>query len=208
MYASNGLIANTAKRIKAVPESITQREIKGDVSSPDKAIARARSIQAATSLTAAADIAMRPTSVVRSLSSARIRARTGNAVIERATPMKTRKGTGSAPLEIVALRTTDVPMPRTNGTVIPQRAIAKAFLPVLWIDRMSSSRPTRNKKNKRPMLASVSRTVKLLFGKIVFRNFSLRPIAEGPKSIPPCNAMHIFTKTIIKNMNKSTKNKN
>jgi len=37
---------------------------------------------------------MQPASVVRSLSSARIRVRTGNAVMERATPMKIRNGVG------------------------------------------------------------------------------------------------------------------
>lgn len=73
----------------------------GECPEPERAIARARRIQAATSLTAAADIAMRPTSVVRSLSSARIRARTGKAVIERATPINTRNGGRDTPLEIV-----------------------------------------------------------------------------------------------------------
>ncbi|KAJ7955351.1 hypothetical protein O6P43_021958 [Quillaja saponaria] len=58
----------------------------------ERAMARVRSIHAVTSLTAVADIAMRPTSVVRSFSSARTRARIGNAVMESTTPLKTRKG--------------------------------------------------------------------------------------------------------------------
>ncbi|KAK7363370.1 hypothetical protein VNO77_05511 [Canavalia gladiata] len=109
-----GLMAKNAKMIKAAPASKTQRGTRWDWLEPERAMARARRIQA-TSLTAAADIAMRPTSVVRSLSSDRILARTGKAVIERATPMKTRKATGSAPLDTVARRTEDVPMPRTTG---------------------------------------------------------------------------------------------
>jgi len=124
---SNGLMAKTTKMTKAAPQSNTQRGTKGDASEPERAMARARRIQAAISLTAAADIAMRPTSVVRSLSSARILARTGKAVIERETPMKTRKGNSSAPLDTVARRAMEVPMPRTKGKVIPQRAMPKAL---------------------------------------------------------------------------------
>jgi len=82
---SNGLMAKTTKMTKAAPQSNTQRGTKGDASEPERVMARARRIQVATSLTAAADIAMRPTSVVKSLSSARFIARTGKAVMERAT---------------------------------------------------------------------------------------------------------------------------
>lgn len=57
---------------------------------PARATARAREIQAATSLIAAAAMAVSPTGVVRSLSSASTRAKTGKAVMERATPMKTK----------------------------------------------------------------------------------------------------------------------
>ena len=69
-------------------------ETSGDLrlSFPEMATARAKRIQATTSLKAAAAMAVSPREVVRSLSSARMRARTGKAVMERATPMKTRKG--------------------------------------------------------------------------------------------------------------------
>lgn len=54
---------------------------------PARATAGASKIQAATSLKAAAAMAVWPTSVVSSLSSAKMRARTGKAVMERETPM-------------------------------------------------------------------------------------------------------------------------
>lgn len=92
-------------RTKAKPHRKTQRETRGERPVPERATARARRIQAAMSLTAAADMAMRPTLVVKSLSSARMRARTGKAVMERATPMKTRKGGPWTPLEMVERRT-------------------------------------------------------------------------------------------------------
>lgn len=113
---------------------------------PERAIARARRIQATTSFTAAADMAIRPTSVVRSLSSARMRARTGKAVMERDTPMKTRKGASETPLEIVPRRTKEVPIPRMKGKEIPATAIPRALEPVWRMERMSSSRPTRKRK--------------------------------------------------------------
>lgn len=93
---------NAHKMTKLHPHKKTHKETRGELSLPDREIARARRIQAAMSLTAAADMAIRPTSVVRSLSSARIRAKTGKAVIERATPMNTRNGGPLTPFETVA----------------------------------------------------------------------------------------------------------
>ena len=57
---------------------------------PDIATVGASKIHAATSLKAAAAMAVSPTCVVKSLSSANMRARTGKAVMERATPMNIR----------------------------------------------------------------------------------------------------------------------
>lgn len=173
------------KITKPDPHMNTQTETRGERPVPDRAIARASRIQAAISLTAAADMAIRPTSVVKSLSSAKIRAKTGKAVMERATPMNTRKGAPLTPLEIVALSTNDVPMPNANGRVIPASAILNAFLPVCRRALGSSSRPTKNRKNRRPRFAIVSRTVRLCGGKSVWRYFWLRPKAEGPSRIPP-----------------------
>jgi len=173
---------------KAHPERKTQRETRGEVLDPERAMARASRIQAATSLTAAADIASRPISVVRSFSSAKIRANTGNAVIESATPMKTRNAVLFTPLEIVAFKTNEEPMPRANGRVIPAKAIPKAFFPVRRRALVSISRPARKRKKRRPRLARVSRTVKLFFGNTASRKALERPRREGPSIIPPCKS--------------------
>ena len=184
IHAMQGRTAKAAKTTKATPESSTQRDTSGEPE-PDRAMAKARRIQAATSLTAAADMAMRPMSVVNSFSSARMRASTGKAVIESATPMKTRNGAAGTPLLTVDRSTTETPMPRMNGSDIPASAMAKAFFPVRRMARMSSSRPTRKRKKRSPMLATVSSTVRLLFGKTRFKNAPHRPIADGPRRIPP-----------------------
>ena len=78
-----------------------------------------------------------------------------------------------------------MPIPNRKGRVIPAKAILRAFFPVLRRDLGSNSRPTRKRKKRRPRLAKVSNTVRLLAGKIVFKYFVLRPRAEGPSSMPP-----------------------
>ena len=59
---------------------------------PESTMSRAKSIHAVMSLMAATDMYMWRRLVVRSLSSARMRASIGNAVMESATPMKTMSG--------------------------------------------------------------------------------------------------------------------
>ena len=172
-------------KTKPQPARNTHREVSGELPSPERATARASRIQAATSLTAAADKAIFPMSVVRSLISARIRAKTGKAVMERATPMKTRKGALLAPSAMELRSANEVPMPKINGRVIPASAMERAFFPVRLRDLGSSSRPTRKRKKMSPKLASVSRTVRLFAGKTVLRNFELFPRADGPSNIPP-----------------------
>ena len=105
--------------------------------------------------------------------------------MERATPMKTRKGALLTPSAMELRRTKEVPMPRMKGKVIPARAMERAFFPVRLRDLGSSSRPTRKRKKMRPKFASVSRTVRLFAGKTVLRNFELLPRADGPSNIPP-----------------------
>ena len=76
---------------KATPEMRIQIGTKGLLwSPPEMATVEASKIHAATSLKAAVAMAVSPTWVVRSLSSANMRARTGKAVMERATPMNMR----------------------------------------------------------------------------------------------------------------------
>lgn len=70
---------------------------------------------------------------------------------------------------------------------MPATAIARARLPVRRTAWISSSRPTKKRKKRRPMFATVSSTVKLDFGKTVLRNFELLPSADGPSKIPPYN---------------------
>jgi hypothetical protein len=154
---------------KPNPLRKTHNDTNGDWLLPDKATARARRIHAATSLTAAADIAILPTLVVRSFNSAKIRANTGNAVIDSATPIYTRNAEVFTPLAIVACSTNDEPIPSANGKLIPAIAIARTRPPVFRRDLGSNSMPAKNRKNIRPRFARVSNTVRLLGGKTACR---------------------------------------
>ncbi|KAJ0918646.1 hypothetical protein HanRHA438_Chr05g0220351 [Helianthus annuus] len=158
-------MTNEHRTMKAEPHKKTHRATSGDRPVPESATARASRIQAAMSLTAAADMASLPTSVVRSLSSARIRASTGKAVMDIATPMNTINGPWLTPLETVPRRTKETPIPKMNGREIPAMATHRAFFPVRLRDFKSSSRPTRKRKNRSPRLANVSKTGRLLLGK-------------------------------------------
>jgi hypothetical protein len=183
---------------KIHPDKKTQNEIMGEVLDPDREMARARRIHAATSFTAAADMAILPISVVKSFSSARIRAKTGKAVIESATPMKTRNAVLLTSLDMVNRRINDVPIPIAKGRLIPAMAIARAFFPVRPRDLGSNSSPARNKKKMRPMFARVSNTVRLLVGNTACKYPLLRPKADGPSKIPPCHKVKFSRLTLAK----------
>ena len=75
--------------------------------------------------------------------------------------MNTRNGPSSTPLEIVALRTTDIPTPKAKGRLIPATAMLRVFFPVRRRELRSNSKPTRNRKKRRPRFARVSNTVRL-----------------------------------------------
>jgi hypothetical protein len=127
-------------------ESITQREAKEDSDLfSDKAMARAKRIQAHMSFTRADDKAILPSSWFMSFSSARIRASTGNAVTERATPRKRMK-VPCVMLCSLLCRRKEKAAPMRKGKIMPERAIAKAFFPVRRITEMSISTPTRKRK--------------------------------------------------------------
>ncbi|KAG5550138.1 hypothetical protein RHGRI_015180 [Rhododendron griersonianum] len=81
-------------------------------------------------------------------------------------------------------------MPEKNGTDIPAAAMAKARLPLRRIEVKSSSRPTRKRKNKRPMLDTDSSIGVLHEGKIRCEYSAFRPKADGPRRIPPCMLKH------------------
>lgn len=150
-------------------------------------MARARRIQAKTSLMAAEEIEIRPRSVVRSFSSARIRAKTPKAVSESATPMKMMNGTLllSPEVEENSGKAKEVTTPIAKGRSIPPAAMEIAFLPVRRRDFRSISRPTRKRKRRRPRFARVSSTVRLFAGNNEFLYAVTLPRADGPRSIPP-----------------------
>lgn len=78
-----------------------------------------------------------------------------------------------------------IPIPKIKGNEIPAAAIPKALLPLRRIELRSSSRPTRKRKNRRPMLTTDSRIGVLHDGKIHCLNSLFRPKADGPSTIPP-----------------------
>nr|KYP70782.1 hypothetical protein KK1_010015 [Cajanus cajan] len=134
-------------------------------------------------------MAVSPTRVVRSLSSAKMRASTGKAVMESATPMKTRncaKAAWSAPGRVLRRRRA-TPMPQTNGREIPTAAMVKALEPERRMARRSSSRPTRKRKKRSPMVATDSSVGVLHEGNIRCRYFLFLPSADGPSNTPPCS---------------------
>lgn len=151
-------------------------------------MARARRIQAETSLTAAADIEIRPRSVVRSFSSARIRAKTPKAVRESATPMNMMNGAllfSPEEEEETSGKAKEVTTPIAKGRRVPAAAMEIAFRLVRRRDFRSISRPTRKRKRRRPRFARVSSTVRLFAGNSEFLYAVILPRADGPRSIPP-----------------------
>lgn len=78
-----------------------------------------------------------------------------------------------------------IPAPKRNGREIPASAIVKARLPLRRMELKSSSRPTRKRKKRRPILATDSSIGVLHEGKTRWTNCLLRPSAEGPSKIPP-----------------------
>ena len=132
------------------PERRTQTNTRG-ILCPPPSPARASRIHATTSLNAAAAMAVSPMRVVRSLSSAMMRMSTGNAMMERATPMKTRNCRNlalSAPSTILR-RMTATLMPHMKGREIPTGTMQNAFRLLQRMEWRSSSRPTRKREKKK-----------------------------------------------------------
>lgn len=76
----------------------------------------------------------------------------------KATPMKTRNCRNlalSAPSTILR-RMTATPMPHMKGREIPTGTMQNAFRPLQRMEWRSSSRPTRKREKRRPMLATDS----------------------------------------------------
>ncbi|KAI5337272.1 hypothetical protein L3X38_016541 [Prunus dulcis] len=129
-----GLREVQSQATKARPGRKTQIDTKGlflcpPTPSPAKATARANKIHAAMSFNAAAAMAVSPTRVVKSLSSAKMQTRTGKAVMERDTPMNTRNWENPAlsASSMVFRRSKATPMPQMKGTDMPAMAMLTAI---------------------------------------------------------------------------------
>jgi hypothetical protein len=135
------------------------------------------------SLTMPDDMAILPRSVLASFISANIRARTGNAVMDSETLMKS-KHEVSCTFMMRCLKTEDALVPIKKGSTIPAPAMTSALLPHWRITAMSISTPMRNKKYKRPRWATVSSISRLRRGKTPSPHCFIRPITDGPNMIP------------------------
>ncbi|RDX95305.1 hypothetical protein CR513_22193, partial [Mucuna pruriens] len=76
-------------------------------------------------------------------------------------------------------------MPERKGRDIPATAMLKALLPLRRIESKSSSRPTKNKKKRRPMLATDSSNGVLHDGNAWCLKVLFLPRTDGPNTIPP-----------------------
>ena len=152
------------------------------------------------SLPTPAESTTMPTVVSSSLSSVRIRHRTGNAVMEYATPVNSMKlvnfteesinvlysGTASpAPkpgddgyLDRVKILTQIVHVPK--GIHIPANATVTERRALRLITAASISRPTRKRKRQRPIFATRERYERDSSGNMCLVNPGMRPNAVGP----------------------------
>lgn len=164
-----------AKQVRKV-----HRAVRLDVAFTNET-ASASKVQPMTSFATPAERTMRPTVVSSSLSAVRIRQRTGKAVIENETPMKSVRKLGL----VVSLTrrwymAMDVPHPTPNGSSTPARDTAtdkRAFrrmIPGLI------SRPIMKRKRHSPIFAVRDRYGSELGGKIWFVKPGTRPSAVGP----------------------------
>lgn len=78
-----------------------------------------------------------------------------------------------------------MPMPQMNGREIPASAMPTALLLPRRIELRLSSRPTRKRKKRRPILATDSSMGALHEGNIRCKYFLFLPKADGPSRIPP-----------------------
>ncbi|RDX71886.1 hypothetical protein CR513_48706, partial [Mucuna pruriens] len=128
-----GLTAKTLKATNTVLDKKTIKRDKEGFSFSTMVMDIAKSTQASTSLTSADERAILPISVLTSLSSARILARTGNAATERTTPRNRIKNSANK-------------APNMKGNTMPAIARDTAFLPMRLNDDASIPTPTKNIK--------------------------------------------------------------
>ena len=125
------------------------------------AITTASSDQPSTSSTTAQAIASTPSGVRCMRRSLRIRASTGIAVIDIATPMNTTNATGDtdrpATVSCSGYNRTATPAPRPNGSTIEAAAIIPAARSRPRMSDRSTSRPTMNMNSTSPSWATTVR---------------------------------------------------
>ena len=78
-----------------------------------------------------------------------------------------------------------IAQPKPNGSTMPARPTLAATFQLLTRNRRSTSSPTRNKKRTRPKFATRLRFGMAAAGNIVFVKPGIRPMTDGPRSIPP-----------------------
>ncbi len=135
-------------------------------SPPAMPMTTASNVQARTSSVAAQASAMPPVWVRCIRRSVRMRASTGNAVIDIAAPMNSANGqkSPSGPRRSVLSRLAR-PMPRPKGSRIEVTDTEAATRPRPLTSDTSSSSPTTNMKSTSPMLASRERNSRVSVGK-------------------------------------------
>ena len=143
---------------------------------------RASRVQPMMSFPTPAESAMIPTCVSSNLNSIRTRQRTGNAVMEYATPVKSMKW----------LKWTEESMkwwykgmerrvPRPNGRAIPAKDTITDMRALRLMTPMSISRPTMNKNRQRPISATRERYGRDTGGKMCSVKPGILPNAVGPE---------------------------
>ena len=166
-----------------------------------RATVKASNTHPTTSFPTPADRTMTPTVVWRSLSSVRIRARTGNAVIAKLTPIKRRKipkEGADAPTEKVLYIPTAIPAPNPKGRIMLAMLTAEAIRAFLTMILRSTSSPTRKRKKTNPRFATSVRFGIATAGKIVLLKLGICPMTlwhvrqdqglgcyDGPRTMPP-----------------------
>lgn len=207
-FASQCMAFRTGKRRKSVQP--TQMNKIHRAVRPDPALTSATlsasNIQPTMSFPTPAERTTIPTVVSRSFSSVRIRHKTGNAVMEYATPVKSMKSVNLT-LELINVwyNGTDKAAPSPakilvsaksigeifgemkvcipKGKHIPARAMVTDVRALRLIIAVSISRPTRNKNKHSPMLAVSDRYGLESSGKMCSVKPGIRPKAVGPREI-------------------------
>ena len=146
----------------------------------------ARISQPTASSNAAHVIASTPIRVRVSPWSARIRARTGNAVMLIADPMKSANGNSATPSGAYGCQaTTATALPSANGTAMLTMLVTSAIRPTVFSVSISSRQPTRNMNSATPTCPSTLSAGSDAAGKSSADTpGATQPSSEGPSMSP------------------------